>query len=260
MKYWMVILSVLTGFWCVPSMAQAKCGNSHVAFSPAKRAKDVPRNVRPFLSLYGIARHSLPLIRGGHFASKGHRVYFDVEVHKSSRLSMRMMYLSLRLKGKLKPGRTYSLRLNRKVRITRGGPRPPNSVFTSYSFTTGTVSDTRAPSRATSLTSSGYKMVRYGCGPARRIALSAKGQRDNLTTGKRLRYQMDVRQTTKRGAKRILFSVGTTWKVGAFSLGHGMCSGNYATLPKGTYIIRVRAVDEAGNAGAWSASVKATVR
>jgi hypothetical protein len=92
------------------------------------------------------------------------------------------------------------------------------------------------------------------------MELSSKGQRDNLTTGKRLRYQMDVRQTTKRGAKRILFSVGTTWKVGAFSLGHGMCSGNYATLPKGTYIIRVRAVDEAGNAGAWSASVKATVR
>lgn len=260
MKYWMVILGVLTGFGCALSMAEAKCGWSSVRFSPGNKAKHVPRNVHPFLSLYGAAGHSLPLIRGGHFVSKGHRVYFDVEVHKSSRLSMRMMYLSLRLKGKLKPGRTYSLRLNRKVRITRGGPRPPNSVFTSYSFTTGQAIDTKAPSRATSLTSSGYKMMRYGCGSARRIALLAKGQHDNLTTGKRLRYQMDVRQTTKRGTKRMLFFVGPTWEVGAFSLGHGMCSGNYAALPKGTYIIRVRAVDEAGNAGAWSASVKASVR
>lgn len=241
--------------------ADAKCSWWYLQTLPEKGAKKVPLNVKPFFAVYGYKRDlAIKMLENSVLFGEGHKVGVKVNVLPSSKGSLQMTYVVLEPASPLKPNRKYRLDVPKSMGKSKkdyGIEMIYNSIA-GYQFTTGTKSDVKAPAAITQVQSKGYRYARLGCGPVRNIRIKVKGLSDNATPTKHLRFAYKVTWNKGKKTKKFVVYGSTSWG-GELSLGHGMCSGNFAGIEVGTYTIRVQAIDFAGNKTPWSKPVVASV-
>lgn len=240
--------------------AQAKCAARSLDISPARGARQLPRNLQIVVEAYGHQRDKLvELLDGAALRGGGKRVPLALRrLRQQNKASFRTSHFVLSPKAPLAAATRYRL-------VLAKGQKPPAALaywvkkLRAYEIATGRGSDRVKPKKPT-LRSEGYSYTRFGCGPASRIALKLDGLSDDRSPSERLGVLLHVVERSSQGKRAFALRL-RGHHGGRTSLGHGMCSGNFGQLRRGArYTIRASVIDRAGNVSEPSDAVSVRVK
>ncbi len=248
-KRWFSTACLFVTFLASIPSAKADCAAGAVWFSPRTKAKQVPRNVKILVHLYGNERAFYSkAYQHAELVHRHHRVPLRATTLPHAKQSFLMKYMLLTPTKPLLPGTTYVLQLNETgQKLMKVGKR---QWLKTYQFTTSKTMDNEAPKGKPQVTQAKYTHQMFGCGPARRISMTVKGVKDHSG----LRYWIDATWQGKNSKEHV--RILSTQP----SLGHGMCSGNFKEWSNGEYTLRITPVDLAGNKGQTSKPITVSVK